>query len=138
MEAHLEPPECHDGIGAHRPTIVREILHFALFPAIPHFWLYSIAKKNKFAENLNVFQRHEDILPAEVVQKLTQRASTIVGYIATIERGATLCKMYLFGFSARINRCQPHSGPSKWQKRVYVRGKSAKKRRTSDIFFNSC
>ena len=47
-------------IGVNRPAIVREIPHFGLFPAfphffqnIPHFWLYF--EINKIAENGNTF-----------------------------------------------------------------------------------
>ena len=41
-----------EGIGVNRPAIVREIPHFGLFPAFPHFcenvplfWLYSKYQK---------------------------------------------------------------------------------------------
>ena len=47
-------------IGVNRPGIVREIPHFAFFPAVPHFWLYF--EKNKFAETRDKCPRHGDIL----------------------------------------------------------------------------
>ena len=53
------PDEC-DYIGVNRPAFVREIPHFGLFPAfphfcenVPHFWLYF--ETTKIAENRNNF-----------------------------------------------------------------------------------
>ena len=73
-------------------------------PAMSHIFRL-IAKKTIFSENRDVFQRHEDILSTEAVQKLAQRTPTMEGHIprfATIERGAIWHFMRLFRFCARV------------------------------------
>ena len=56
-----------ESIGVNHPAIVREIPHFSLFPAfphflenVPHFWLYF--EKQKIPENLDNSWRQKEFL----------------------------------------------------------------------------
>ena len=58
LPAERRPARRQQRIGVNRPAIVREIPHFCLFPAfphfcenVPHFWLYF--ETTKIAENRN-------------------------------------------------------------------------------------
>ena len=69
-------------IGVNRPAIVREIPHFGLFPAfphfcqnVPHFWLYFEIKK--IAENRNHFSSTETFCS----KKLCENVSDSITYL---------------------------------------------------------
>ena len=101
---------------------------------------FNISKIKKIAENGDNFQRHKDILSAEAVRKLTRCIPTMIGHVAAIEGGAVCCNVCLFRFCARMSidvRLDQVLQNGNTSDVVHVRGKSAKKRRTSRIVFNA-
>ena len=126
--------QCGNGqcIGVNRPAIVREIPHFGIFPAfphfcenIPHFWLYF--EMSQIAENYSNFhcRRH-------FVRKSSAKTSIIASPSYFLLKNTSISASHFCP-----NGHPPRSYSSRcWCGKCQV--KASEMRRTSRIFFSPC
>ena len=89
------------GIGVNRPAIVREIPHFGLFPAFPHFCqniphLWPYFENTQIAENRNTFSCTETFCSKKLYENVSD--SVTVTFDSKIrQKSLKIAKMFTVG-----------------------------------------